>query len=141
MKCVDMKLNPAPRPRDWKDFENARFICAGCLKAFPSRSDELYYFPEVDFFFHKHSDRSFNRALLLTDKGNVRISTSDSDSENVLQLVSIYLDGLGEHKLRFRNLKEIHKASKKFFDAMRRQNREIEQSSFYLGADGAFHFG
>jgi hypothetical protein len=141
MKCLDLKLNPAPRPHDWNDLLKVEFICSGCMKALPSRSDELFFFPEVDFVFHKHSDRSFNRALILTGEGNVRISAHDSEDENVLQLISINLDGLGGHKLRFRSLGKIHKASKKFFNTMRKQKREIIQGTVHMGPGGTFHYG
>jgi hypothetical protein len=139
MKCVDLSLNPAPQPRDWSDFQKCELVCTSCLKIFHSKNDELFFFPEVDYFFHKHPDRSFYRALLLTDDGNIRIAAGDSETENVLQLMAINLDGLGDFKNRFATLDDLRNAARRFFQAMRAQNRDFEKGTFYLGSDGTMH--
>jgi len=132
MHCVDMALNPAPRPPDFKHFEQREFICASCIKSFPSTSNDLFYFPEVDYFFHKHPDRIFYRALMLTDDGHVHISMFDHEDEHVLQCLGIFLDGSGEHELHYRSLDALRDAAQKFFDAMRAQNRNIEQGTVHF---------
>jgi hypothetical protein len=141
MKCVDLKLNPVKTPPDWKTFENETFICAGCMTVLPAGSDELFLIPELDYFFHRHPDRILFRALRLTPEGNVRIAASDSEDENVIQSLSIYLDGLGNSTPRFKSVTDLRKAAATFFNAMRAQNRKIQRSSFHIGADGTFHFG
>ena len=140
MECVLLTLDPAAPPPDWNDLMNREFICASCLKKFPAKSTELFLFPELDYFFHRHPDRSFYRALMLTVNGNIRIAQGDSDTENVLQLLGIYLDGAGGYKSRFTKLDDLRNAAKKFFEAMRTQKRKIEKGTFYIGSDGVMHF-
>ena len=126
MQCVDLKLSSAPKPPDWEGLENAPYMCAGCLKEMYTQwRDQLFYFHELDYVFHRHSDKSFNRAFIVTFKGDICIAPSDSESENVIQLICIYLDGKGDFKLKYNSMKGIQKASNRFFKAMRAKKREI----------------
>jgi hypothetical protein len=140
MQCVDKHLNPARTPSDWESLQSASFICVGCKLPVPAQSEQLFYFPDMDYFFHKHDDAFYYRALRLTNANEVKLSSGDSENENVIQAFSIYLDGVGGHGLRFKSLTEMREAAGTFFQAVREQNRSIKKSTFHMGHDGTFHF-
>jgi len=128
MNCVDLKFRPVPHPGDWDSFQDKSFICHRCEKIYKANSAELYYFPDIDFFFHQHKDGVYYRAFWIGDRGSVHIASTDSKDENVIQMYGIILNGAGDYKLAG-GIDDLYASSRKFFQSMRQQNREIVEGT------------
>ncbi len=124
MRCVDYNLRPAPTPGGWHDYSQRNFVCHKCEKLLKGVSDQLYFFPDMDFLFHQHGDNTYWRALDILENGDIRISQIDSEEENVLQRYAITLDNTGGFRM-VGTSQDLRTQSKRFFESMRRQNRSI----------------
>lgn len=129
MNCVDFLLHQVSPPSDWTAFQRKSYICHHCERIFTGNSAELFYFPDLDLTYHRHEDESFFRALVIGDRGAIHIGGIDDESENVLQIYGIRLDGNGDYDMMGK-IDDLRQSSKKFFDSMRQQNRKIEQDDF-----------
>jgi hypothetical protein len=134
MQCVDHKLQPVSAEAEKEYLGRFSFICHHCEKTFAARSDELYYFPDEDFVYHRHGVE-FYRAIMITHNGTLQIGDFDSVKENVLQRYKLALvpgNAVGPAAAGPSALKE---SSGKFFESMKRQHRNIEVTKIQT------HFG
>lgn len=140
MNCTDFSLNPQREPRDWQDLQSSKFVCSDCLQTLSGSDGKMFYFPQLDYVFHQHSNGKYYRALRLLkhESGEViRLGFGDGDGEkmNWLRCTPIILDGLGAYQevnhFQELSLEKKHEkmkfAFKEFFDEMRKQGRKFEK--------------
>jgi hypothetical protein len=132
MQCVDHKLHPVSAKAEY--LSRFSFICHSCEKTFAARSDELYYFPDEDFVYHRHS-LEFYRAIMIMPNGALQISEFDSVEENVLQRYKLVLGPANTVGPAGAGSSALKKSSGKFFESMKRQQRNIEKEKIQI------HFG
>ena len=132
MHSVDDDLRPVSAKTALEQLSRYSFICHHCERVFAARSDELYYFVENDFTYHRHGN-AFFRALEILEDGAVRISSLDSVEENVLQIYRMDgSDAAGEaDHVDWRQ--EMTESSRRFFESMKRQKRPIVTSNTSTG--------
>jgi len=130
MHIVDDQLHPVQAPSELDSLSRSSFICHHCEKIFAARSTELYYFPESDLTYHRHGD-DFYRALIVLANGAIQIAGIDSEEEDVLQRFKLALGSSPRVETAF-EVEDLRAASRKFFQSMKRQNREISAVTFKL---------
>ncbi len=134
MQCVDHMLQPVSAEAEMQHLSRFSFICHSCEKTFAARSDELYYFPDEDFVYHRHAAEFF-RAIMIMPNGALRISTFDSVEENVLQRYKLVLGpanavgpaGAGESALRWLNEHSYHSSFRRREIALRKREQSCER--------------
>ncbi|MCY2990838.1 MAG: hypothetical protein NTY19_23620 [Planctomycetota bacterium] len=124
MNCVDLMLCELPHFSGWDRFVRLAYICHECEKTLRGEHKDLYYFPQMDYFYHKHGDDVFYRAFPIMEDGTIKIGGDDGERENVIQRHAIILDGTGDYE----HIGDLTPSSKKFFESMRKQKREVSNT-------------
>jgi hypothetical protein len=125
MQCVDHKLQPVSAEAEKEYLGRFSFICHSCEKTFAARSDELYYFPDEDFVYHRHGVE-FYRVIMIMHNGTLQIGGYDSVEENVLQRYKLVLGPGNAVSPAGAGRSALEESSGKFFESMKRQHRNIE---------------
>jgi hypothetical protein len=131
MQCVDHKLQPVSADAEMQHLSRFSFICHSCEKTFAARSNELYYFPDEDFVYHRHAAEFF-RAITIMPNGALRIGTCDSVEENVLQRYKLVLGPANTVGPAGAGRSALEEISGKFFESMKRQRRNIEVAKIQI---------
>jgi len=124
MKCVDLLLRDVPHFMGWEKFVRLSYICHRCEKTIRGDDPGVFYFPSLDYFYHKHDDDVYYRAFPIMENGVIRIGGSDSETEDVIQRHAIQLDKRGDYK----HVGDLRASSKEFFESMRRQHRTVSNT-------------
>ena len=124
MNCVDFMLRELNHFSGWDRFIRLSYICHKCEKILRGEHKDLYFFPQMDYFYHKHSDDVYYRAFAIMEDGTIMIGGSDGERENVIQCHAIVLDKKGGHE----HIGDLKPSSTKFFKSMRKQKRRVSNT-------------
>jgi hypothetical protein len=131
MQYVDHELQLVNVEAEKLHLSHFSFICHSCEKTFAERSDELYYFIDEDFVYHRH-DAEFFRAIMVMPNGALRISSLDSVEENVLQRYKLLIGPANTVVPAGAGSSALKECSRKFFESMKRQKRNIEVEKIHI---------
>ena len=131
MQCVDYKLQHVSAETEKEYLSRFSFICHSCEKTFAARSGELYYFPDIDFVYHRHGVE-FYRAIMIIHNGTLQISEFDSVEENVLHRYKLGLGPGNAVNQAWAGRSALKESRGKFFESMKRQHRNIEVAKIQI---------
>lgn len=127
MKSVDLLLREVPKFSGWDRFVRLAYICHDREKTLRGDHRDLFFFPDLDYFYHQHRDGIYYRTFAIVESGTVRIGGSDSERENVIQRHAIQLDGKGNYH-HIGTLEDLKVSSERFFKSMQQQNRKVSNT-------------